>query len=89
LFRAINAFLNTGKGGTVYLGIVDAGAVKGIRLSQYQVYIVIHVYTRKLNVVSSWNQLLADFSIPKSSPLRQAASTCLMPLYRKTMSWLE
>lgn len=34
--RAINAFLNTGKGGTVYLGIVDEGVVKGIRLSQYQ-----------------------------------------------------
>ena len=38
IFRAINAFLNTGKGGTVYLGIVDEGVVKGIRLSQYQVY---------------------------------------------------
>ncbi|CAB4036304.1 predicted protein, partial [Paramuricea clavata] len=36
IFRAINAFLNTGKGGTVYLGIVDEGVVKGIRLSQYQ-----------------------------------------------------
>ena len=62
----------------MYLGIVDAGAVKGIRLSQYQVYIVIHAYTRKLNVVSSWNRLLADFSIPKSPPLQQAASTRLM-----------
>ncbi len=59
----------------MYLGIVDAGAVKGIRLSQYQVYIVIHAYTRKLNVVSSWNQLLADFSIPKSPPLRKQHHT--------------
>ena len=37
-YRAINAFLNTGNGGTVYLGIVDDGVVKGIRLSQYQVH---------------------------------------------------
>lgn len=36
-FRNINAFLNTGKGGTVYLGIVDDGKVKGLRMSQYQV----------------------------------------------------
>lgn len=36
--RAINGFLNTGKGGTIYLGINDEGVVKGIRLSQYQVF---------------------------------------------------
>ena len=37
IFRNINAFLNTGKGGTVYLGIIDNGTVKGLRMSQYQV----------------------------------------------------
>ncbi|KAL3858995.1 hypothetical protein ACJMK2_009238 [Sinanodonta woodiana] len=34
--RTLNAFLNTGKGGTVYLGIVDSGIVHGLKLSQYQ-----------------------------------------------------
>ena len=29
--------LNTGLGGTIYLGILDTGKVKGIRLTQYQV----------------------------------------------------
>jgi hypothetical protein len=52
MFRAINAFLNTGKGGTVYLGIVDEGVVKGIRLSQYQVFFI-HAYTGwKINLCS-------------------------------------
>ena len=41
-FRNINGFLNTGKGGTIYLGIVDDGKVKGLLLTQYQVsYIII------------------------------------------------
>ncbi|XP_068722727.1 uncharacterized protein [Montipora capricornis] len=34
--RNINAFLNTGKGGTIYLGVVDDGKVKGLRLTKYQ-----------------------------------------------------
>lgn len=34
--RNINSFLNTGKGGTIYLGIVDDGSVKGLLLTQYQ-----------------------------------------------------
>ncbi|KAL9975322.1 hypothetical protein ACROYT_G012475 [Oculina patagonica] len=34
--RNINGFLNTGKGGTIYLGIVDDGKVKGLHMSQYQ-----------------------------------------------------
>lgn len=34
--RNINGFLNTGKGGTIYLGIVDDGTVKGIHMTQYQ-----------------------------------------------------
>ena len=36
-FRTINGFLNTGKGGVVYLGIIDSGAIRGIQLTQYQV----------------------------------------------------
>ena len=35
--RNINGFLNTGKGGTIYLGIVDNGSVKGLNLTLYQV----------------------------------------------------
>ncbi|XP_077861506.1 schlafen-like protein 2 [Saccoglossus kowalevskii] len=34
--RTICAFLNTRQGGTIFLGIVDNGSVKGIRLSLYQ-----------------------------------------------------
>jgi hypothetical protein len=52
MFRAINAFLNTGKGGTVYLGIVDEGVVKGIRLSQYQVYFIDANTGWKINLCS-------------------------------------
>jgi hypothetical protein len=29
-------FLNTGQGGTVYVGILDGGRVHGVRLTQYQ-----------------------------------------------------
>ena len=35
--RALNGFLNTGNGGTVYLGVTDEGVVKGLYLSQAQV----------------------------------------------------
>ena len=38
-FRALNAFLNTGKGGTVYLGVIDSGKVMGLQLSEFQVSI--------------------------------------------------
>lgn len=34
--RAINGFLNTGKGGVVYLGIIDTGAVKAFKLTQFE-----------------------------------------------------
>ncbi|XP_063441186.1 uncharacterized protein LOC134721860 [Mytilus trossulus] len=34
--RALNAMLNTGKGGKVYLGIVDSGMVRGLQLTTYQ-----------------------------------------------------
>ncbi|XP_013418493.1 uncharacterized protein LOC106179420 [Lingula anatina] len=33
--RTLNGFLNTGKGGTVYLGITDEGHVRGLNLTQY------------------------------------------------------
>ncbi len=35
--RALNGFLNTGRGGTVYLGVTDEGVVKGLYLNQDQV----------------------------------------------------
>ena len=34
--RAINAFLNSGRGGTLYLGIIDDGVVKGIYFTESQ-----------------------------------------------------
>ena len=49
-FRNINGFLNTGKGGTVYLGIVDDGKVKGLHMTQYQVSIGVHGYTCSLQI---------------------------------------
>ena len=33
----MNGYLNTGKGGTVYLGILDDGKVIGLAMTQYQV----------------------------------------------------
>ena len=39
-YRTINGFLNTGKGGTVYLGIIDSGVIKGIQLTLYQVNLI-------------------------------------------------
>lgn len=35
--RTICAFLNTGKGGIVYMGILDSGVVNGLHLTKYQV----------------------------------------------------
>ena len=52
-FRNINAFLNTGKGGTIYLGIVDDGKVKGLFMTQYQVSIKI-ILTVHLHVLGNW-----------------------------------
>ncbi|KAM7285919.1 uncharacterized protein ISCGN_032804 [Ixodes scapularis] len=34
--RTICAFLNTGKGGIVYMGILDSGVVNGLHLTKYQ-----------------------------------------------------
>ncbi|KAG1650502.1 Cholinesterase [Nymphon striatum] len=41
--RTICGFLNTGKGGTIYMGVSDDGYVKGIRLTQFQVGLCDHV----------------------------------------------
>lgn len=34
--RALNGFLNTGRGGTCYLGVTDKGVVHGLKLTGYQ-----------------------------------------------------
>lgn len=34
--RTICAFLNTGLGGTIYLGVLDSGVVTGLHLTEYQ-----------------------------------------------------
>lgn len=34
--RVLNAFLNTGDGGTVYMGVVDEGHVLGLNFTQYR-----------------------------------------------------
>ena len=35
--RTLNGFLNTGQGGTVYLGVLDDGTVSGLSMSPFQV----------------------------------------------------
>lgn len=55
--RTINAFLNTGKGGTVYLGIIDSGVIRGIQLTQYQ----------KDHIVGSLDDLLSRYCPPVKS----------------------
>ncbi|OWF47152.1 uncharacterized protein LOC110454745 [Mizuhopecten yessoensis] len=52
--RALNAFLNTGRGGTCYLGVVDSGEVKGLKLTEYQ----------KDHVVSSLDDLMSRYTPP-------------------------
>ncbi|XP_048254713.1 uncharacterized protein LOC124142586 isoform X1 [Haliotis rufescens] len=52
--RALNAFLNTGKGGTVYLGVIDDGTVLGLKLTLYQ----------KDHVVSSVQDLFSRYHPP-------------------------
>ncbi|KAK3605672.1 hypothetical protein CHS0354_013469 [Potamilus streckersoni] len=52
--RTLNAFLNTGKGGTVYLGIVDSGIVHGLKLSQFQ----------KDHIVGSLDDLFSRYNPP-------------------------
>ena len=39
--RAINGFLNSGKGGTVYIGVEDMGEILGKPLSLYQVCVCV------------------------------------------------
>lgn len=37
IIRTLNGFLNTGQGGTVYLGVLNDGTVNGIAMSVFQV----------------------------------------------------
>ncbi|KAH3778764.1 uncharacterized protein LOC127844552 [Dreissena polymorpha] len=55
--RTLNAFLNTGKGGTAYLGVIDNGQVKGLTLSVYQ----------KAHVLGSVYDLMARYRPPVKS----------------------
>ncbi|KAK6185162.1 hypothetical protein SNE40_007455 [Patella caerulea] len=55
--RTINAFLNTGYGGTVYLGIIDSGKVSGLKLTQYQ----------KDHVTGSLQDLMGRYTPPVKS----------------------
>ncbi|XP_074645719.1 schlafen-like protein 2 [Tubulanus polymorphus] len=55
--KAINGFLNSGIGGTVYLGIVDDGSVKGMVLTQYQMD----------HIVASVDDLMSRYSPPVQS----------------------
>lgn len=52
--RALNAFLNTGKGGTCYLGMLDNGQAKGIELTQFQ----------KDHVMASIDEVFSRYSPP-------------------------
>ncbi|XP_053401077.1 uncharacterized protein LOC123549662 [Mercenaria mercenaria] len=52
--RVLSAFLNTGKGGTVYLGVIDSGEVKGLQLSADQ----------KMHVIDSVNDVMSRYTPP-------------------------
>ncbi|XP_061197361.1 uncharacterized protein LOC133205542 [Saccostrea echinata] len=52
--RALNGFVNTGKGGTIYLGIIDSGEVRGLTLTQYQ----------KDHVIGSLDDLMSRYTPP-------------------------
>ncbi|XP_046550526.1 uncharacterized protein LOC124260293 [Haliotis rubra] len=55
--RSLNAFLNTGKGGTVYLGVIDNGTVLGLKLTLSQ----------KDHVVASLQDLFSRYHPPVPS----------------------
>nr|XP_022336011.1 uncharacterized protein LOC111132493 [Crassostrea virginica]XP_022336012.1 uncharacterized protein LOC111132493 [Crassostrea virginica]XP_022336013.1 uncharacterized protein LOC111132493 [Crassostrea virginica]XP_022336014.1 uncharacterized protein LOC111132493 [Crassostrea virginica] len=57
--RTMNGFVNTGKGGTVYLGIIDSGEVRGLTLTQFQ----------KDHVVASVDDLMSRYT-PSVAPHR-------------------
>ncbi|XP_060081569.1 uncharacterized protein LOC132560884 [Ylistrum balloti] len=52
--RALNAYLNTGLGGTCYLGVTDKGVVHGLKLTGYM----------KDHVVGSLDDLMARYNPP-------------------------
>lgn len=66
--RSLNAFFNTGKGGTVYLGVLDSGVVKGLQLSEYQ----------KKHVIDSVNDVLSRYVPPVK---RHRYSVKFVPVY--------
>lgn len=49
--RNINAFLNTGEGGNIYLGVTDDGTIKGIRHTPFQKR---HTYESMWNVLARY-----------------------------------
>lgn len=57
--RSLNGFINTGKGGTVYLGIIDSGEVRGLTLTQFQ----------KDHLVASLDDLMSRYT-PAVAPHR-------------------
>ncbi|KAK7507560.1 hypothetical protein BaRGS_00001495 [Batillaria attramentaria] len=52
--RNLNAFLNTGLGGTVYIGVVDSGRVHGLKMTRLQ----------KEHFVGALNDVMARYSPP-------------------------
>jgi len=52
--KTLNAFLNAGTGGTVYLGILDSGEVKGFPLTQY----------KKDHLMINLDDLMAQYNPP-------------------------
>ena len=63
-FRSLCAFLNSGKCGTVYLGIQKDGVVAGLKIDRHQVQIIIvHNYNIKLAYHSNASQSSLDLII--------------------------
>ena len=59
--RSLAAFLNSGRGGTAYLGIIDEGVVKGLYLTEYQVlYLLIFLvkFLDKIKIMQLFHLLV-------------------------------
>lgn len=77
LHRNINAFLNSGNGGTIYLGIHDDAMIGGLHLSVDQVMLTItylclfHVLFQKEHLEVALEDVLIRYSPPIPSSLYQ------------------
>ncbi len=87
--RVLNAFLNTGVGGVAYLGVLDDGTVKGLRLSHYQVAVRLQstaaASTHLLTCMHPWRANCYGFAGYLEGRLEQIKQ---QKYYKLAMVWL-